>query len=117
LAKKARKDIGESEENDEIHGYGVDVGYGSFMDLEAVHLLRAKMDEDDRYHDRIFELAEENEPEWANMVLDPGTGLNFVVFQTGFGDGLYFSYWGYDKLGKITCLVTDFGFWNGANED
>lgn len=107
LATKVRTNTDQMSGN-RADGYGVDVGLGSLMDLEAAHFLRAKMDEDDWYHNHIFESSEANQPEWANIVLDPATGLNFAVFQTGFGDGFYSSYWGYDEFDRITCLVTDF---------
>jgi hypothetical protein len=103
--------------DNETHGYGVDVGLGSFMDLEAAHLLQAKMDEDDRYHDHIFESLEVHHPEWASIELDPVSGLNFMVFQTGLGDGFYSSFWGYDKFDNITCLVTDFDLFDQMGEE
>ena len=32
-----------------------------------------------------------------------------VAFSSGFGDGRYASYWGFDEENNLTCLVTDFG--------
>ncbi|GEM_PF-2788441 len=46
--------------------------------------------------------------EWADFQLEDETGLNVVYFTSGFGDGLYPSYWGYDGAGDLACLVTDF---------
>ena len=46
---------------------------------------------------------------WADVTLDPETGLNIVVFSTGMGDGLYASYIGFDEGGRVAALVTDFG--------
>lgn len=108
LAKKARPSF-DAHEDVEVHGFGVDVGLGSYMDLGAGNLLRQRMDADDGFHNDIFEAVEENEPEWANIVIDPTTGLNIVVFETGSGDGMFLSYWGYNDTGHIVCLVTDFG--------
>jgi hypothetical protein len=31
-----------------------------------------------------------------------------IVFQSGYGDGFYASYWGFDAEGQLVCLVTDF---------
>ena len=115
LAAKARQHTSEAED-DSAHGYGVDVALGSFMDMKAAKLLREKRNEDDRYHDYIFEQVEGNSPDWANIMLDPATGLNYTVFQTGFGDGTYISYWGYDDLGNIACLLTDFKLFGEAAE-
>ncbi len=103
--------------DDEADGYGVDVGLGSLMDLEAAYLLGKRMEDDDMYHNIIFESVEENRPQWANIVLDPATGLNFAVFETGFGDGFYSSYWGYQDSDRITCLVTDFQLFGTAAEE
>jgi hypothetical protein len=44
-----------------------------------------------------------------SAVLDPGTGANIVTFPSGFGDGLYASYFGLGVDGTAACLVTDFG--------
>ena len=108
LAKKARPSI-DAREDAEVHGFGVDVGLGGYMDLGAGNLLRQRMDAGDGFHNDIFEAVEENEPEWANIVIDPTTGLNIVVFETGSGDGLFLSYWGCNDTGHVVCLVTDFG--------
>ncbi|MBL7241699.1 DUF4241 domain-containing protein [Bacillus altitudinis] len=34
--------------------------------------------------------------------------VDIAIFTTGFGDGMYPSFWGLDGNGKPTCLVTDF---------
>lgn len=107
LATKARQHTRENED-DSAQGYGVDVALGSFMDMKAAELLRGKRNEDDRYHDYIFEQVERHSPNWANIMLDPATELNITVFSTGFGDGFYTSHWGYDDSGSIACLLTDF---------
>ncbi len=35
-------------------------------------------------------------------------GLNIVLFHSGFGDGRYASYWGFDAANRLVCLITDF---------
>jgi hypothetical protein len=42
------------------------------------------------------------------MSLDDATGTNMIAFSSGWGDGCYASYRGYDADDKIACLVTDF---------
>jgi hypothetical protein len=38
----------------------------------------------------------------------PGSGLQVAIFTTGLGDGWYASWWGLDRDGEVTSLVTDF---------
>jgi siroheme synthase len=45
---------------------------------------------------------------WANHVLDDETGLNIVLFSSGWGNGQYKTYWGLDARGAALCLMTDF---------
>lgn len=96
----------------EIYGYGVDSATGCFMDAEAAAMLSAAAEADED----VFEvLADEmdktyvNTWSWANVGLDPETGLNIITFSTGMGDGLYASYAGFDEDGRVVALVTDFG--------
>jgi Protein of unknown function (DUF4241) len=35
-------------------------------------------------------------------------GANIVAFTSGFGDGAYACYFGYDKDNEVVCLLTDF---------
>ncbi len=38
----------------------------------------------------------------------PGTDDNLIMFSSGFGDGAYSGYWGYDEAGEKACLVVCF---------
>lgn len=100
----------------EIYGYGVDSGTGCFMDAEAASLLSAAED-DESLFDAIADALDSAYVEtwsWANVVLDPATGLNVAAFSTGFGDGLYATYAGYDADGRLAALATDFGLFEHA---
>jgi hypothetical protein len=99
----------------DVFGYGVDSGTGSIMDKKAADALQVKMDRDQSYSDRL--LAEmkktyKNTREWA--LINVGDA-NAAVFSSGYGDGLYASYWGLDSNGEVVTLVTDFGVveWTG----
>jgi hypothetical protein len=99
---------------DEIFGYGVDSGTGSFLDLAALRQLAGHPD----YADRIIADLEAHEVfswSWAEMVLDEASGANAVVFSSGLGDGVYASYLGYDTSGQVVALVTDFGLLDRAS--
>nr|MCU0910302.1 DUF4241 domain-containing protein [Paracoccaceae bacterium] len=41
-------------------------------------------------------------------------GLSMAVFSSGWGDGWYASYWGFDQSGCLCALVTDFGVLDGG---
>jgi hypothetical protein len=45
----------------------------------------------------------------ANVCIDPSSGANVVAFTSGFGDGSYSTYVGYDAAGHPMALATDFG--------
>lgn len=97
---------------DEIFGYGVDSGTGCFASVEAATALQRRMEADEAYADRIIEEAEKvyvSTRDWASVVPDTASRSNVVIFSSGFGDGFYASYWGYDSAGRPVCLVTDFG--------
>ncbi len=53
----------------------------------------------------------------VNFCVDEATGANIIAFSSGWGDGCYASYWGYDADGKIACLITDFGVFGPNEED
>ncbi len=90
--------------------YGVDSGTGGFVSPEAAASLAARLD--DAFMDELTAQMDSvyvHTRSWA-VVPVPGTdGLNVVAFSSGFGDGAYGSYWGYDDAGTIACLLTDFG--------
>lgn len=69
------------------------------------------------YYDYFAALFDENyrsHPEyqrkggdWLNWQL-PGTEYHIPIFQSGFGDGVYPVYWGFDEHGAICQLVIQF---------
>lgn len=100
-----------------IFGYPVDTGLGCFADREAIvgmeqmeHKLAEQLGDDfiSFYDDALADLLEEHEDNWANLAVDEATGLNVVIFSSGYGDGFYASYWGFDEAGYPVSLVTDF---------
>ncbi|MBD2105684.1 DUF4241 domain-containing protein [Nodosilinea sp. FACHB-13] len=57
--------------------------------------------------------------DWANFCINKSTGANVIAFGSGWEDGGYASYWGYDDNGQIVCIVTDFrlfGFGEGEDD-
>lgn len=103
---------------DEYYGYPVDAGLGCFMSEEASCVLTQKMDENVNYYEYIVNEMEKvyiHTRDWVDWTLDD-SGLNAVIFSSGFGDGCYACYWGYDNAGEVACLLVDFGVlgWGAA---
>ena len=111
MALTAGQSLDDLPEGD-FHGYGVDSGTGCFVDVDTVRLF----DEADA-DQLIAELAKTyvHTWSWANLVVNPATGGNLAAFSSGFGDGGYPSYFGYDGSGCLVCLVTDFGLFNSED--
>jgi hypothetical protein len=98
--------------NGEIFGYPVDAGTGAFYDPKAgealVHLLKANPDawEDWQARGEDNGRAANLKPNFF-LMLEAGAA-NVAMFASGWGDGFYASYFGYDKEGRVAALVTDF---------
>ncbi|MDO4318606.1 MAG: DUF4241 domain-containing protein [Lachnospiraceae bacterium] len=117
------EDLNELHE-DEYFGFNVDAGLGCICDA-AVHSLfcdwSEKWDREhpggnqyDDYFAALFAESFRTRPEfqrsggdWINWKL-PGTEYHIPMFQSGFGDGAYPVYWGYDEAGGICQLVIQF---------
>lgn len=91
--------------------YAVDAGTGSFMDAAAVPLLEKLWERDPKLHEKIDSKRSREHLvcDSSSFTLDESTGINFVYFTSGAGDGAYASYFGYSADGHIVELVTDFG--------
>lgn len=89
---------------DQIYTMGVDSGHGSLLDASAVGALAA-LDEPGSELDTLFEQVWSTE--WANLVVDPASGLNVVVFHCGLGDGGYATWIGRNAAGEPASFVVD----------
>lgn len=110
--------------DDEIYGYSVDAGLGCFMDIQTYREYAAfekefmqkapKANTWDDYFAPLFKANAEKPKDphdygdWLNFTVPKNKQDNVVMFHSGWGDGLYASYWGFDKSGEICSLVTDF---------
>ncbi|TIO06647.1 MAG: DUF4241 domain-containing protein [Mesorhizobium sp.] len=103
---------------DEVYGYPVDAGLGSFMDKTAMALMSDEQDKL-KYGDYYGEvLAAEFAPNRDRFVLHhpvAGNPLNIAIFWSGWGDGSYPSFWGLDAAGEPLLLMTDFGVLENAD--
>jgi hypothetical protein len=90
----------------EIFRYAVNSGVGCFMSIEAARVLLP--------HIERFDSAIASGRYRAFVVVDPAPHLNVIAFSSGWGDGRYSSFFGYDASGKPACLVTDFSLLDPA---
>ena len=98
-------------EAESFFGYGVDSGTGCFIDSVGMKAIDAMLETDHAFFETtIAEMAKHKHTtwDWANLVVDPESGANLVVFSAGVGDGAYPCYFGRDAAGNVACLVTDF---------
>lgn len=127
--KAVRYELAESEEDSAamicsdgvLHGFPVDAGMMCFIDAGAAKSYRSfferwyaenpgKNNYED-YFKAFFEESDKKLPEyqreggdfieWAN----PDTGERMVQIASGFGDGFYQSFWGFDESGEVCELI------------
>lgn len=95
---------------DEFFGYPVDAGTGCFADADTMATLLQLMTADAELSQGwISEGEVAGKAKGMNWYLDKlyGSG-NILMFESGWGDGAYASYFGYDAQGKVAALLTDF---------
>jgi hypothetical protein len=64
--------------------------------------------------EHLDEEDQSRRPSRYSIVLDEQRELNMFIFTSGWGDGEYASYWGFDANGSPVCLITDFGIFEDA---
>ncbi len=102
--------------------YPVDAGLSCFCDYEIFKKYEEEVDEfyklhkdGNYYNDVLEEYFKENAniptssrgEDWINYKLAKANG-NIIMFGTGWGDGLYPRYVGYDLAGNVVKMITDF---------
>ena len=115
------------QESPESYTFGVDSGFASFMDEAAINAIfdtieTTNAEGNDVYYEdaadylqrRLESLRPAGGAEWFNMTLDERSGANALIFTSGWGDGSYRSYWGFDAQDQPVCLITDFGVLDDA---
>lgn len=104
-------------EVDEFFGYVVEAGMGCFRDEKAAQLYGQKINQLHQTNGKDFnhyddyvekEMEKQNEYDFLNLQPDSLLPHNVIMFSSGVGDGLYPSYFGFDEMGSVTCLITDF---------
>ena len=123
LALKGEEKASELEE-DEIFGFPVDTGLACFCDQgteeqyeEFLEEWREDYPEGNHYDDffaGVFKKSHDANPkyqrdggDWINWTV-PDSDNNIIMFASGFGDGVYPCYWGFDANDAICCIVIHF---------
>ncbi|MCT4288561.1 DUF4241 domain-containing protein [Elizabethkingia anophelis] len=108
----------------EYFGFNVDAGLATIVDTETRDLYCNFVDQwekenpegniYDNFFAQEFKKSYEKNPEfqrtdgdWINFKI-PGTDLSIPMIQTGFGDGVYPAYFGYDENKNICELVVQY---------
>ncbi len=124
LGMVGNEELDEELEDGDFFGFGVDAGMGCIADSKTQETFktywanRLKEDEDiDPYNDLFCDLLEENfqkNPkyqreggDWLNWTV-PGSDCNLPIFASGWGDGYYPVYFGYDAQGKVCGVYIHF---------
>jgi hypothetical protein len=109
LATVAGQDISTLKKG-EVFGYGVDSGTGAFMDIDALHAFEARRrSEGDRFDKQLFAELDKTYRHTRSWYLYQTDKSTVAMFSSGYGDGAYPTYRGYDKAGKLVAIITDFG--------
>ena len=104
--------------------FGVDAGMGCIADLQTQVAFKTywakRLEEDpdiDPYNDLFCDLLEENAQahpkyqgdcgDWLNWTV-PDTDCNLPIFSSGWGDGYYPVYFGYDAKGEVCAVYVRF---------
>ena len=117
LGMTGKEDLNGELNEDDYFGFGVDAGMGCVADIQTQAVFKEywakRLEEDpdiDPYNDLFCDLLEENAKshpkyqgnygDWLNWTV-PDTECNLPIFASGWGDGYYPVYFGYDTNGKI----------------
>lgn len=111
-------------EEDEFYGFAVESGIAGFMDETARDEFNEKLDalqdanpEYDYYEQvlasEFLQHSGKNNfsrelGDWNDHRINPNSDDNIVMFASGWGDGYYPAYWGFNDNGDTVELVVDF---------
>lgn len=117
MGMTGEEELDEELKDGEFFGFCVDAGMGCIADIQAQEAYKKywkKRREEDNginpYDDLFCDILEESYKEnpkyqreggdWANWIV-PGTDCNIPVFASGWGDGFYPCYFGYDENNAV----------------
>jgi hypothetical protein len=92
----------------EFFGYPVDAGTGCFMDQKTGRMLNERMSQDNIFFETLIaEMDKTYQHTWSWLDMKFGES-NLIAFSSGYGDGVYATYAGFDADGEVSVVVTDF---------
>lgn len=95
--------------HDEFMGYEVENGLGCFMDEKAMEILDVMSEEElNDYEIKVKDAVRNSDCSCASIPMDKKGSLNILVFATGWNEGTFPTYYGFDKNNKLSRIVTDF---------
>ncbi len=102
--------------DDDFIGYGVDAATGCFASPPAfAAAVDVLADDDGTVTDPLSTALHSSEHK--AVVISPGPGIGRIaIFETGWGDGLYPTWFGLDRRGDVTVAMTDFLLDNEADQ-
>lgn len=120
LAMNGKEELTDDLKEGEYYGFGVDAGMGCIADVRAQEEFRKywqkRLHENesiDPYNDLFCDILEKSflknlkyqrdGGDWANWTV-PGTDCDIPIFASGWGDGAYPCYFGYDGDGSLCGL-------------
>ncbi len=89
----------------EVFMYPVDSGLGCFTSPEAVQYMNA----DSTWTSRVIDQLAASRALSTTLTFGGADGPNVVEFVSGYGDGGYPTFFGFDAAGKPVAVLTDFG--------
>lgn len=124
LGITGNEDLEEELNEGDYFGFCVDAGMGCVADIQTQAAFKTywakRLEEDsdiDPYNDLFCDLLEENAKanpkyqssygDWLNWTV-PNTDCSLPVFSSGWGDGFYPVYFGYDAKGKVCAVYVRF---------
>ncbi|WP_197714294.1 DUF4241 domain-containing protein [Sutterella megalosphaeroides] len=124
LGMTGHEDLSQDLSEGEFFGFDVDAGMGCIADVRTQAAFKdywaKRLEEDpdiDPYNDLFSDLLEENAKahpkyqeeygDWLNWTV-PDTDCNLPVFASGWGDGCYPVYFGYDAKGDVCAVYVRF---------
>lgn len=95
---------------EEYYGYNVDGGTGLFIDEQTNKYFNENYNSN---WENVFvqQMNKNYRNTWSYLFYE-FEEQNFVSFSTGYGDGTYATFIGFDEKGNVCQLLTDFGFVN-----
>lgn len=103
----------DAENPDGVWGFAVDTGTAAFFDPAAGAVAAQTFQTDDKALESALEQGQlrglrERGATGAFRLSAPFGPGNLVAFDSGWGDGTYTAYFGFDAQGHVTALIADF---------